>query len=83
MPDLLGVVFDPSRLGEDLFVFHLRLCCDGAVVVEEDAAGAGRPLVDRCDVFGHGADLLDRYGYAQVRGTGVKGPAACAGGGHM
>ncbi|GAA3071025.1 hypothetical protein GCM10020000_64550 [Streptomyces olivoverticillatus] len=48
-PDLLGVVLDPARLGEDLLVFLLVDGDDAAVAVEDDAAGGGGALVDRRD----------------------------------
>ena len=51
-PDLLRVVLHPAGLGEDLPELALRGPLDPAVVIEQDGAGAGGPLVQREDV-GH------------------------------
>src|SRR5699024_9148605 len=50
-PDLLGVVFDPSRAGKDLLVFALAHRDDASVPVEKDAAARRGALVDRGDVL--------------------------------
>ena len=50
--DLDGVVLDPARLRQDLFVFELMAADLGAVVVEDHAPGAGGALVDRGDELG-------------------------------
>ncbi|GMA86562.1 hypothetical protein GCM10025868_18120 [Angustibacter aerolatus] len=52
-PDLRRVVLDPAGAGQDLAVLLLRDGGHRAVVVEQDAARAGGPLVDGGDV-GHG-----------------------------
>jgi hypothetical protein len=46
VPDLLGIMFDPSRPGENLRVLELARCDHRAAVIEDDGAGAGRSLVD-------------------------------------
>ncbi len=51
MPDLARAVFDPARLWVDLLVLHLLNGNDVAGVVEDHAARARRPLVDRRDVL--------------------------------
>ena len=51
-PDLLGVVLDPARLGEDLRQFLLRRRHRPARGIEHDGAGAGGALVDGEDVLG-------------------------------
>jgi hypothetical protein len=60
LPDLLGVVFDPTGLREDLFVFLLATRDDLSVVVEDDRAGRGGALVDRQDVL---RLLVHRYSF--------------------
>src|SRR6185369_17588718 len=47
LPDLVGVVFDPAGLREDLPEILLRNGADGAVVVEDDGSGARGALVER------------------------------------
>jgi hypothetical protein len=49
-PDLLGVVLDPARPGEDLAVLPLGDRHDLAAGVEDDAARRGGALIDRGDV---------------------------------
>ena len=51
-PDLDGIVLDPARLRQDLFVLELVTPDLGAVVVEDHAAGAGGALVDCGDEVG-------------------------------
>src|SRR5690606_21220071 len=52
-PDLLRVVLDPSRLGEDLLVLLLPDGVDLAGLGEHDRPGAGGALVDREYVVSH------------------------------
>ena len=68
-PDLVGVVLDPPRLGEDLLELPLRDRLDLAFFVEEDRARAGGALVEGEDV-GHG-----RGGFVKGKGF-VRGGAA-------
>ena len=49
LPDLIRVVFDPARLGEDLLVLLLVDGDDPAVLVEDDAAAGRGALVDGRD----------------------------------
>jgi len=53
-PDLDRRVLDPAGLREDLLVFLLIDRHDLARMVEHHAPGAGRALIDRCDVLRHG-----------------------------
>ena len=59
LDDLIGVVLDPARPGRDLGVLQLVAGDDPPVVVEQDAATARGPLVDRGDVRRHGLDGND------------------------
>src|SRR4029453_11946490 len=49
-PDLAGVVFDPARTGKDLREFALADGDDVRVVIEDDRARAGCPLIERENV---------------------------------
>jgi hypothetical protein len=53
VPDLLWVVLDPARPGEDLLVLELPGGDDARTMVEDDRARACRSLVDRQDVLKH------------------------------
>ena len=53
-PDLATVMFDPSRLRKDLGKFPLRQGADLEVLIEDDGAGAGRPLIKGKDVRHNG-----------------------------
>ena len=67
-PDLVGVMLNPAGLGHDLFV--LVLCDrDDAVAVEQNAARAGRALIDGGDVFRHSYQLSANH-------SGKSGPAS-------
>ena len=71
VPDLDGVVLDPARAGEDLVVLLLPHGHDSRALVEHDAAGRGRALVDGGDVaFRHvtGSSPRDR---PEVAGDGA------------
>ena len=50
-PDLYRIVFHPARLRVDLPVFLLGLRHRLSRPVEQEAAGAGRPLIDGGDVW--------------------------------
>ena len=50
-PDLLRVVLDPAGLRKDLLELLLADGHDGAVVIENDGARAGRALVEGEDVW--------------------------------
>ena len=56
LPDLIGVMLHPTRLGEDLLVLALVEADHAARVVEDHAARAGGALVDRGDILGHERD---------------------------
>ncbi len=58
-PDLLRIVLDPARLGEDLRQFLLRRGDRTSGHVEDDGAGAGRALVDGEDVLGSHRVFVD------------------------
>ncbi len=58
LPDFVGVVLDPARMGEMLGEFLLRDAGDGAIPVEQDGARAGGALVQGQDVLGHGVGRL-------------------------
>ena len=49
-PDLVGIVLDPARLRKDLLELPLPDGDDGAVVIEDDGARAGRALIEGEDV---------------------------------
>jgi hypothetical protein len=51
-------VLDPARARQDLLVLELVARHLGAVVIEQHAARAGRPLVDRGDELTHVGFLL-------------------------
>ena len=57
-PDLPGVMLHPSRLGEYLCKFLLGGAADPALPVEENAAVAGGPRVERHHVLCHRWSLL-------------------------
>jgi hypothetical protein len=54
-------VLDPAGTRQELLMLELMAAQLGAVVVENDAAGAGGALVDRSDKFGHVA-IMDYTG---------------------
>ena len=54
LPDLLGIVLDPSRLRIDLLVLLLRDRHDLAGCVKHAEARAGCALIDCADVVSHG-----------------------------
>ena len=51
IPNLSGVVFNPTCLGENLLVLKLPHRNDLASLIEKDSPGAGGALVDRHNVF--------------------------------
>jgi len=53
-PDLAAVMLDPSRLRKDLGEFPLRQRADADLLVEDDGAGTGRPLIKSKDVRHNG-----------------------------
>ena len=57
-PDLVGVVLDPSRLGEDLPEFALCHGTGRSLLVENDGPGTARSLVQSKNVLFH-----DRFGW--------------------
>src|SRR5438105_6455887 len=58
LPDLYGVVLDPSRTRIDLGVLLLGAGDDLAGVIEDHASSAGGALVDRRDVRVHGVQRI-------------------------
>ena len=58
LPNLQGIVLDPTRLREDLFVFLLVDADDAPTMIEEHAAGASGALVYGGNIFGHLSPLL-------------------------
>ena len=72
VPDFGGVVLNPSRLREDLLVFHLARGNDGACVVEHDGTGTGGSLVNGDDVLGHAGGVLSTSGPGP--GCGFRAP---------
>ena len=67
LPDLQRVVLHPSRLGKDLLEFFLGDGADGAVVIEDDGAGAGGSLVEGEDSAAHGPPVLAPGARRQAR----------------
>src|SRR6185437_1826598 len=61
-PDLHRVVLDPAGARVVLLVFHLNHGDELTAVVEEDAAGGRRALVDRDDIAVRHGDLLTAGG---------------------
>ena len=51
IPDFICVMLNPAGLRVDLPELLLYRAADIAVMIEEDTAGTGRPLVERHDVF--------------------------------
>ena len=51
VPDLVRVMLHPAGLRVDLLELFLHGTADITVVIEEDTAGTGRPLVERHDVL--------------------------------
>ena len=84
LPDLLGVMFHPARLREDLAELALRHGHHAALVIEDDAAGTGGALVQGQEV-GHArgsfemADELQAF-YGTAGGSGAPRGAGRHGG---
>src|SRR5581483_2113017 len=53
LPDLLGLVLDPARLGEVLRELSVATTPELQLLVEHQHRGPGGPLIDRDDEFGH------------------------------
>ena len=58
VPYFEGIMLNPAGPGEELLVFFLICGNDCAAVIENDAAGAGRALIDGKDVLGHKSSSL-------------------------
>ena len=52
-PDLKRVMLDPAGLGVYLRKIVLRLGDDAARLVKDNGTGAGRPLIERQNIFFH------------------------------
>ena len=52
-PDFDGIVLDPTSLREDLFKFSLRDSGNIPGLIQQQSAGAGRPLIERKQVSSH------------------------------
>ena len=61
VPDFLGIVLDPAGLRVILFELLLRQAAYAAVMIEDDAAAAGRALV-QCQNEFHFPIPLVRHG---------------------
>ena len=52
-PDLIGIMFHPSGMTEDLRKLLLTGRNDMLVMIKENGPGTGRSLIDRHDIFFH------------------------------